>query len=59
LRTFQAVLDNQSKAGFNDRHGADYESKSGQALPYHPAVLRQELQRIDPDSLANVHPEAV
>ncbi len=37
--------------GFNARHGADYEEKSEQSLPYHPEVLRQELQRIDLDSL--------
>lgn len=42
----------QIKEGFNARHGADYEEKSAQSLPYHPEVLRQELQRIDLDSLA-------
>jgi hypothetical protein len=42
----------QVSGGFNERHGADYESKSEQSLPYHPEVLRQELQRIDLESLA-------
>ena len=42
----------QIREGFNQRHGADYESKSEQSFPYHPEVLRQELQKIDLDSLA-------
>jgi hypothetical protein len=42
----------QITEGFNQRHGADYESKSERAFPYHPEVLRQELQRIDLEGLA-------
>lgn len=42
----------QIQEGFNARHGAEYEEKSAQSLPCHPEVLRQELQRIDLDSLA-------
>lgn len=41
----------QIQEGFNGRHGMDYETKSNQSLPYHPEVLRQELQRIELDSL--------
>jgi hypothetical protein len=41
----------QIQNGFNDRHGAKHAEKSEQSLPYHPDVLRQELQRIDLNSL--------
>ena len=42
----------QIREGFNQRRGADYERKSEQSFPYHPEVLRQELQKIDLESLA-------
>lgn len=42
----------QIQGGFNARHGAAYDEKTRQSLPCHPEVLRQELQRIDLDSLA-------
>ena len=41
----------QIQNGFNDRRGAKQAEKSEQSLPYHPDVLRQELQRIDLKSL--------
>jgi hypothetical protein len=41
----------QLQEGFNDRRGAKRAEKSEQSLPYHPDVLRQELQRIDLNSL--------
>ena len=41
----------QIQKGFNDRRGAKQAEKSEQSLPYHPDVLRQELQRIDLNSL--------
>jgi hypothetical protein len=41
----------QIQAGFNERHGANLEQKSAQSLPYHPDVLRQELQRLELTSL--------
>jgi len=37
--------------GFNERHHAPFESKSEQSSPYHPEVLRQELARLDLESL--------
>lgn len=37
--------------GFNERHHAALETKSAQSSPYHPEVLRQELARLDLDSL--------
>lgn len=41
----------QIQEGFNERHGSKLDKKSDQSLPYHPDVLRQELQRIDLASL--------
>lgn len=41
----------QIQAGFNQRRGKDYEQKSAQSRPYHPDVLREELQRIKVESL--------
>ena len=37
--------------GFNERHGASASSKADASHPYHIDVLRQELTRIEPDSL--------
>lgn len=42
----------QIQEGFNQRRGKQYEKKSAQSRPYHPDVLREELQRIKVDSLA-------
>jgi hypothetical protein len=39
--------------GFNKRHGAQEEVKSAASLPLHPDVLRQELQRLEPESVAD------
>lgn len=41
----------QIQNGFNERHHAPFETKSEQSYPYHPEVLRQELTRLDLDSL--------
>jgi len=41
----------QIQEGFNQRRGKQYEKKSAQSRPYHPDVLREELQRIDVASL--------
>lgn len=41
----------QIQNGFNDRRGAKQAEKSEHSLPYHPDVLRQELQRIELNSL--------
>lgn len=41
----------QIQAGFNQRRGKQYEKKSAQSRPYHPDVLREELQRIKIESL--------
>lgn len=41
----------QVQDGFNQRHGAGAETKAERSRPYHPEVLRQELQRIDAPSL--------
>ena len=41
----------QIRAGFNQRRGKQYEEKSAQSRPYHPDVLREELQRIKGESL--------
>lgn len=41
----------QIQAGFNQRRGKGYEQKSAQSRPYHPDVLREELQRIKVTSL--------
>ena len=41
----------QIQAGFNQRRGKQYEEKSEQSRPYHPDVLRGELQRIKVESL--------
>jgi hypothetical protein len=39
------------REGFNDRYRNSLGQKSVEALPLHPAVLREEMQRIDVDSL--------
>jgi len=39
------------REGFNNRHGAKEEVKSAASLPLHPDVLRQELQRLDAESV--------
>ena len=41
----------QIQEGFNKRRGKGYETKSAQSRPYHPDVLREELQRIKIESL--------
>jgi hypothetical protein len=41
----------QIQEGFNQRRGKGRARKSGQSLPYHPDVLRAELQRIQVESL--------
>lgn len=41
----------QIQEGFNRRRGKGYERKSVQSRPYHPDVLRGELQRIQIESL--------
>src|SRR4030067_2690718 len=41
----------QIREGFNQRRGKGYEQKSAQSRPYHPDVLREELQRIKVESL--------
>jgi hypothetical protein len=41
----------QIQEGFNQRRGKGQARKSGQSLPYHPDVLRAELQRIQVESL--------
>ena len=41
------------REGFNNRHGAQEEVKSAASLPLHPDVLRQELQRLEPESVAD------
>lgn len=41
----------QIQAGFNQRRGPQYDEKSEQSRPYHPDVLRGELQRIKAESL--------
>ena len=41
----------QLQEGFNERHGAGRSEKSDASIPLHPDVLRQELQRIKPESL--------
>jgi len=41
----------QIQAGFNQRRGKGQETKSAQSRPYHPDVLREELQRIKVESL--------
>ena len=41
----------QIQEGFNQRRGKQHEKKSMQSRPYHPDVLREELQRIDVASL--------
>lgn len=43
----------QLQEGFNNRHGAEQEVKSTASLPLHPDVLRQELQRLEPASVAD------
>ena len=43
----------QLQEGFNERHGAELAEKSNNSVPMHPDVLRQELQRIEPASLAS------
>jgi hypothetical protein len=49
----------QVQNGFNQRHGAEYERKSESSRPHHPEVLRQELQRIEVESLAEFRRECV
>ena len=39
------------REGFNDRYRNSLGQKSAEALPLHPAVLRDEMQRVDVDSL--------
>ena len=41
----------QIQEGFNQRRGKGYGQKSSQSRPYHPDVLREELQRIKIESL--------
>jgi hypothetical protein len=41
----------QIQEGFNQRRGKGKETKSAQSRPYHPDVLREELQRIKVESL--------
>jgi hypothetical protein len=41
----------QIDEGFNQRRGKGYEQKSAHSRPYHPDVLREELQRIQVESL--------
>lgn len=41
----------QVQEGFNERRGKGYEKKSEKSRPYHPDVLRGELQRIKVESL--------
>jgi hypothetical protein len=41
----------QIQKGFNQRRGKGKETKSAQSRPYHPDVLREELQRIKSESL--------
>jgi hypothetical protein len=41
----------QLQAGFNERRGAEQSEKSEASIPLHPDVLRQELQRLEPESL--------
>lgn len=41
----------QLQEGFNERRGAGRSKKSDASVPMHPDVLRQELQRIEPESL--------
>lgn len=45
--------------GFNERHGAKRESKGSNSLPCHPDVLRNELRRIKPESLAAFRRECI
>jgi len=41
----------QIQEGFNRRRGKGRETKSADSRPYHPDVLREELQRIEVESL--------
>ncbi|MGD2049146.1 MAG: hypothetical protein PVH03_06605 [Chloroflexota bacterium] len=41
------------REGFNNRHGAQATVKSATSLPLHPDVLRQEMQRLEPESVAD------
>ena len=43
----------QIREGFNERRGPGQERKSERALPCHPDVLRQELARLTPESIAS------
>lgn len=45
--------------GFNNRHGAERESKGEEARPCHPDVLRQELLRIKPESMSAFRQECI
>lgn len=49
----------QVQEGFNERHGARTEAKGTQSRPYHPEVLRQELQRIEVASLDSFRRECI
>lgn len=49
----------QIEEGFNQRRGAGHESKSEEARPCHPEVLRQELERIELESLADFRQQCV
>jgi hypothetical protein len=42
----------QLREGFNARRGSGHAHKSERALPCHPDVLRQELARLTPESIA-------
>lgn len=42
---------NHIQQGFNRRHASESDAKSEESLPCHPEVLRQELARIDLESL--------
>lgn len=41
----------QIQEGFNQRRGKQHEKKSAQSWPYHPDVMREELQRVKIESL--------
>jgi hypothetical protein len=43
----------QIREGFNHRRGSGQVTKSERALPCHPDVLRQELARLTPESIAS------
>jgi len=47
------------QGGFNQRHAAGTEAKGDGSRPYHPEVLRQELQRIKASSLETFRRECI